>query len=60
MMTRKDYVAVAEILASVRNDLDRDTMFTLIEKFSDFFFADNPNFSPNRFELACFAETTNV
>lgn len=60
MMTRKDYVAVAKILASVRNDLDRDTMFTLIEKFSDLFFEDNPNFSPNRFELACFAETVNV
>ena len=54
MMSRKDYVKVADILASVRNDLDRDTMSHLIEKFSDMFFEDNHNFSPNRFEIACY------
>jgi len=60
MMSRKDYVKVADILASVRNDMDREMMNTLIEKFSDMFFEDNNNFSPNRFELACWKETSNV
>jgi len=60
MMSRKDYVKVADILASVRNDLDRETMSHLIEKFSDLFFADNHNFSPTRFESACYKETTLV
>jgi len=59
-MSRKDYVKVADILASVRNDMDREMMNTLIEKFSDMFFEDNHNFSPNRFELACWKETSNV
>jgi hypothetical protein len=60
MMTRKDYVAVSEILSSYRNEMDRDSFQDLVNDFSDLFFTDNPNFSPNRFELACFAETTDV
>jgi hypothetical protein len=60
MMSRKDYIATAEILSSIRNDLDRDTFNTIIEKFSDYFFADNHNFSPTRFESACYKEITLV
>lgn len=54
MMTRKDYVAVAEILSEYRNVMDRNDFEDLVNDFADFFFADNPNFSPNRFELACY------
>jgi len=54
MMTRKDYVAIAEILSTVRRDCDEDVFNHLIEKFCDFFFEDNHNFSPNRFEMACY------
>jgi hypothetical protein len=60
MMSRKDYVSVADILAENRNSMDRETFENLVEDFSDFFFSDNPNFSPTRFELACNAETSNV
>jgi hypothetical protein len=60
MMSRKDYITVADILAENRNSMDRETFQNLIEDFSDFFLKDNPNFSPNRFELACYAETANV
>jgi hypothetical protein len=54
MMTRKDYVAVAEILNENKNGIDSDVFHDLVIDFSDFFFKDNPNFSPNRFELACY------
>lgn len=54
-MTRKDYVAVAEILsASAREFMPLDDYQELINDFSDFFIADNPNFSHERFYTACF------
>jgi len=53
-MTRKDYVAVAEILnTSALPYMDPQDFEELVADFSDFFFKDNPNFSPNRFEIAC-------
>ena len=55
MMTRKDYVAVAEILNSSAKDfMSQEDFQELVNDFADLFQADNPNFSPNRFELACF------
>lgn len=55
MMTRKDYVAVAEILNSSAKDfMSQEDFQELVNDFSDFFLADNPNFSHPRFELACF------
>jgi len=56
MMSRKDYVRVAQILESNRNDIDEDTFSTLIEQFCDLFFEDNHNFSPMRFEEACYGK----
>ena len=53
MMSRKDYVKVSEILANNKTEMDRETFENLVADFSDFFFEDNPNFSPNRFEMAC-------
>jgi len=54
MMSRKDYINVADILNENKNRIDSEVFHDLVIDFSDFFFADNPNFSPNRFELACY------
>ena len=59
-MSRKDYVRVADILASVRNEMDRELFNHIVTEFNDFFFEDNHNFSPVRFENACHKETTLV
>jgi hypothetical protein len=53
-MSRKDYVVVSEILNENKNRIDSDVFHDLVIDFSDFFFKDNPNFSPNRFEMACY------
>jgi hypothetical protein len=53
MMSRKDYISVADILHENKNRIDSDVFHDLVIDFSDFFFKDNPNFSPTRFELAC-------
>jgi hypothetical protein len=54
MMTRKDYVKVAELLYSQKVEIHKDVFATLVDQFCDLFFEDNPNFSPNRFEMACY------
>jgi hypothetical protein len=56
MMSRKEYVKVADILADVSKTIHPEVMETLVEKFSDMFFEDNHNFSPTRFESACYKE----
>lgn len=53
-MSRKDYVKVAEILQENKSVIHPDAFEDLVNDFSDFFFSDNPNFSPNRFEMACY------
>ena len=55
MMTRKDYVKVASILNDVaKTNMDQVPFQDLVNEFADMFFADNSNFSPAKFELACF------
>jgi hypothetical protein len=56
MMTRKDYVATAEILKSYSELIDQFTFEDLVNDFCDMFFADNPRFSPTKFEEACYKE----
>jgi hypothetical protein len=56
MMTRKDYVSVADILNLFRDDVDKQFMIDLVNEFSDFFQEDNPRFNPKRFHEAVFAE----
>ena len=57
MMTRKDYVKVANILNDIaKPNMDMVPFEDLVNKFADMFFADNPNFSPVKFELACLEE----
>jgi hypothetical protein len=53
MMTRKDYVATAEILKSYSDLIDQFTFEDLIYDFSDMFLSDNPRFNPMTFKIAC-------
>jgi len=54
MMTRKDYVSTANILSEYANLIDPFTFEDLVGDFCDMFFADNPKFSPTKFEEACY------
>ena len=55
MMTRKDYVKVANILNVIaKPNMDMIPFEDLVTEFADLFMVDNPNFSPRRFELACY------
>ena len=56
MMTRKDYVSTANILSNYALELGQVTFEDLVGDFCDMFFADNPKFSPNKFEEACYKE----
>jgi len=54
MMTRKDYVSVAEILADFKSGINNQIVFEdLVDEFADFFSADNPNFKYDKFREAC-------
>ena len=53
MMTRKDYVATAEILKQYQDEISTDTFLDLVYDFADLFSADNPNFQEKKFANAC-------
>lgn len=53
MMTRKDYVAVAEILNAFKDEIETLTFEDLIDEFSNMFQTDNPNFKFDKFYAAC-------
>ena len=52
MMTRKDYVAVAEILNAYHLDIETQTFEDLLSDFQIFFKKDNSNFDSTRFRDA--------
>jgi len=52
MMTRKDYVATAEILFMFQHALNADAFKMLVDEFSEMFENDNPNFNREVFEKA--------
>jgi hypothetical protein len=62
MMTRKDYVETANILANVRDGLiglgqDGETIFSnLVADFAEMFENDNERFQAERFDNACWGE----
>ena len=62
MMTRKDYVSTAEILAGVRESLlslgaEGESSFeTLVADFAEMFENDNERFQSERFDNACWEE----
>jgi hypothetical protein len=54
MMTRKDYVATAEILSSYKDLIgDEFTYHDLVDEFAAMFAEDNPNFVADKFFNAC-------
>ena len=48
VMTRKDYVKIAEVIATAWMD-SQDTRESLASDFADMLEADNPNFNRDRF-----------
>ena len=61
MMTRKDYVATAEILSnyfvtSVTDEQGEILFADLVDEFSLMFETDNPRFDATKFALACYKE----
>jgi hypothetical protein len=57
MMTRKDYVETASILADFIGDMpisNEQRMLDLVHDFADMFEADNPRFLRDRFISACY------
>lgn len=52
MMTRKDYVATAEIIKSYNLQLPEIVLEKLVNDFAEMFKADNPRFDTNRFRVA--------
>ena len=56
MMTRKDYVATAEILNKYVDKVDNDYLSDLARDFSDMFQKDNERFDYLRFLEAVFQE----
>jgi hypothetical protein len=53
MMTRKDYVATAEILSNYALDLGQGAFEDLVNDFAELFESDNPRFDTDRFIEAC-------
>jgi hypothetical protein len=61
MMTRKDYVATAEILSnyfatSIFDEQGEILFADLVDEFSLMFESDNERFDANRFAIACYKE----
>lgn len=53
MMTRKDYVATAEILNSYVHNIPAPIFDNLVMDFSSMFEEDNDRFMVDKFEEAC-------
>ena len=49
MMTRKDYIATAAILESVKGEIPTHIHFTLVDQFAEMMEQDNPRFDSKRF-----------
>ena len=53
MLTRKDYVTLADILESFSELIERFTFEDLVEDIADYCASDNPNFYYDKFRKAC-------
>ena len=53
MMTRKDYVAVSEILSDYAEVIEADEYFTMCLDFAKYMAQDNDRFDARRFLEAC-------
>jgi hypothetical protein len=54
MMTRKDYVATAEILNSYGSEIRQDVFEDMVQDFIEMFSVDNERFDSDRFWEECF------
>jgi hypothetical protein len=54
MMTRKDYVATAEILNSYGSEISLSVFEDLVFDFSEMFAEENEKFDSDRFHEECF------
>ena len=52
MMTRKDYVATAEIIKSYNLQLPEMLLEKIVNDFAEMFKSDNPRFDEGRFKVA--------
>ena len=57
MMTRKDYVATAEIINSYADEIKLNVLEDLVNDFIEMFAADNERFDSDRFWEECFKNT---
>ena len=57
MMTRKDYVAVAEILSDYQEVIEFDEYYQLVLDFGKMMKLDNERFDLSRFLIACGIDT---
>ena len=57
MMTRKDYVATAEIINSYADEIKLAVLEDLVNDFIEMFAADNEKFDSDRFWDECFKNT---
>ena len=53
MMTRKDYVAVSNILADYQDVIDSDDYYEMVMDFGKMMKLDNERFDLSRFMIAC-------
>ena len=52
MMTRKDYIATADILKHIKDEIPKHIHFVLVDEFAQMMEADNPRFDSKRFFAA--------
>ena len=57
MMTRKDYVATAEIINSYADEIKTEVLEDLVNDFIEMFAEDNERFDSDRFWAECFKNT---
>jgi len=57
MMTRKDYVAVSNILADYQEVMDSDDFYEMVMDFGKMMKLDNDRFDLSRFVMACGIDT---
>jgi len=57
MMTRKDYVATAEIINSYASEIKLEVLEDLVNDFMVMFAEDNERFDGDRFWEECFKNT---
>ena len=57
MMTRKDYVATAEIINSYADEIKTEVLEDLVNDFIEMFAEDNERFDSDRFWEECFKNT---